>query len=71
MITTLTTRNSRCYYSESEAAQALGISTDRFRELVRSHIMQSDDESNNIGTATYQSSDLLVLKLLANIPSHG
>jgi hypothetical protein len=67
--TLLTTRNNRSFYSENEAAEALGISVDRFRELVRTHIAQSDEEANNIGNTTYQASDLLVLKLLAKLPS--
>ena len=70
LTTTLTTRNSKCFFSETEAAQALEISIDRFRDLVRTHIAQNEDEMNNIGTTTYQASDLLVLKLLAKIPAH-
>lgn len=70
LTTTLTTRNSKSFFSESEAAQALDISLDRFRDLVRTHIAQSEDEINNIGTTTYQASDLLVLKLLAKMPAH-
>lgn len=65
--TTLTNRSSKCFFSELEAAQALQISIDRFRDLVRTHIAQSDEEANNIGATTYQASDLLVLKLLAKI----
>ena len=69
--TTLSTFNSRCFYSETEAAKTLGITIDRFRELIRIHIAQSEDEINNIAATTYQSSDLLVLKLLAKIPVHS
>lgn len=71
LTTTLSTRNSKSFYSETEAAQALGVSLDRFRDLVRTHIAQSEDEVNNIGAATYQASDLLVLKLLAKMPVHS
>ena len=69
--TTLSTRSAKSFYSEIEAAQALGISIDRFRDLVRTHIAQSEDEVNNIGATTYQASDLLVLRLLAKIPVHS
>lgn len=69
MLTTTLTTRSKAFYSESEAAQVLGISIDRFRDLVRTHIAQSEDEVNNIGVTTYQASDLLVLKLLAKIPA--
>jgi hypothetical protein len=69
--TTLTTRNSKCFFSETEAAQTLGISIERFRELVRTHIAPSEDDAGNIAATTYQSSDLLVLRLLAKIPVRG
>lgn len=71
LTTNLITRSSKSFYSETEAAQALGISIDRFRDLVRTHIAQSEDEVSNIGVTTFQSSDLLVLKLLAKIPVHS
>jgi hypothetical protein len=69
LTSTIITRSSKSFFSESEAAQALEISIDRFRDLVRTHIAQSEDEINNIGTTTYQASDLLVLKLLAKMPA--
>ena len=66
MITTLPSRSAaKAFFTETEAAEALGISLDRFRDLVKTHIAQSDEEVNNIGATTYQASDLLVLKLLA------
>ncbi|MFN0103115.1 MAG: hypothetical protein ACKV2U_13620 [Bryobacteraceae bacterium] len=68
LTTTPVTRSSTSYFSETEAAQALGISIDRFRDLVRTHIAQTEEEVNNIGATTYQASDLLVLRLLAKIP---
>jgi hypothetical protein len=69
MTTTVPTRSTaKAFFSEAEAAESLGISTDRFRELVRTHIARSEEEINNIGATTYQASDLLVLKLLANLP---
>jgi len=71
MTTTLSTRSAKSFYSEIEAAQALGISIDRFRDLVRTHIAQSEDEVNNIAATTYQASDLLVLRLLAKMPVHS
>ncbi len=71
LTTTFTTPSSQLFYSESEAARRLGISLDRFRDLVRTHIAQSEEEVNNIGVTTYQASDLLVLKLLAKIPVHS
>jgi hypothetical protein len=71
MLNTLTTRTSRTFYTEAEAAQALGISSEQFRALVRAHIFQdaeqSEDDLNNIGAATYQSSDLVILKHLVKM----
>src|SRR5260221_5469261 len=64
MMTTLATRPTKPFYSETEAAEALGVSIDQFRSLVRTHIAQGEEEVNNIGSTTYQPSDLLVLKLL-------
>ena len=68
--TTITTRSSQNFYSETQAAQALEISVERFRDLVRTHIAQTEEEVNNIGATTYQASDLVVLKLLAKFPVH-
>jgi hypothetical protein len=65
--TTGTNQNLKGFFSESEAAQALGVPVDRFRDLVRTHIAQSEEDGNNIGTTSFQASDLLVLKLLAKI----
>lgn len=51
LTTTLINRNSKSFFSESEAAEALGISIDRFRDLVRTHIAQSEDEVNPVTSA--------------------
>ena len=64
---TLSQKNIKPFYTETEAAEALGVSIDRFRDLVRVHIAQSEDEASNIGSATYQASDLVVLKFLAKL----
>lgn len=64
----LAPRSSQSFYTETEAAETLGISLDTFRDLVHTHIAQSEEDKNNIAGATYQSSDLVVLKLLAKMP---
>jgi hypothetical protein len=51
-------------YSESEAAQVLQISVEELRTLVRDHIV-SEDEPGNGAVTVFQSSDLLVLRILA------
>jgi len=52
-------------YSEHEAAQELGVSIERLRALIRSHIVESDEDLNNVALAGFHASDLLVLKILA------
>lgn len=58
-------RTAKSQYSESEAAVELGISVDALRQMIRSHVMDSDQDANNIPATTFQPSDLLVLRLLA------
>lgn len=59
-------RPGKGYYNESEAAQALGLSIEHLRALVRHHILQSEDEMANLPMTTFQPSDLLLLRLLAS-----
>ncbi len=63
----LATRASKSYYSESEAAEALGVSIDQFRSLVRTHIVHGEDEQEMTPSTTFQPSDLVVLRLLGNL----
>ena len=51
-------------YSEHEAAEELGVSVDQLRTLIRSHIVETDEDLNNVSVASFHPSDLLVLKLL-------
>jgi hypothetical protein len=62
---TFASKQNKTQYSEMEAAQALGITVEQLRVLIRTHIAKSDDELNHIGMASFHPSDLLVLKLLA------
>ncbi|QOY85450.1 hypothetical protein [Paludibaculum fermentans] len=59
-------RPGKGYYSETEAAQALGLTVDSLRALVRQHILQSEDEMANLPMTTFQPSDLLLLRLLSS-----
>ena len=52
-------------YSEQEAAQELGLSIEQFRTLIKSHIVDSEEDLNNVPVASFHPSDLLVLKLLS------
>ena len=56
--------SAKTQYSEHEAAQELGVSVDQLRTLIRSHIVETDEDLNNVAIASFHPSDLLVLKLL-------
>jgi len=59
------TRLSKSQYSEREAAEELGVSVEQLRSLIRNHIVETDEDLNNVGVANFHPSDLLVLKILA------
>jgi hypothetical protein len=61
------TRPSKGYYSEAEAAKFLGLNLEDFRRLVRSHILDTDDELANLPMTSYQPSDLLLLRHLLSL----
>jgi hypothetical protein len=51
-------------YSEAEAAEQLGISVLQLRSMIRSHVVDKDEDLNNVPAHTFQPSDLLILRLL-------
>jgi hypothetical protein len=53
-------------YSELEVAAELGISVQELRTLISSHIVKNDAELSSIPVETFRSSDLLLLRILAN-----
>jgi hypothetical protein len=59
------TRTGKSQYSETEAAEELGISTEQLRTMIRSHVVDRDEDLTNIPSTTFQPSDLLILRLLA------
>lgn len=61
----LAAKPAKTQYSEHEAAQELGVSVEQLRTLIRSHIVESDEDLNNLAVASFHASDLLVLKMLA------
>ena len=61
---TPTIKPAKSHYSESEAAVALGVSVDELRLLIRSHILKSDEDAPNPSSATFQPSDLLILRMM-------
>jgi hypothetical protein len=56
----------KAQYSETEAAQLLGISVEELRTLVKAHIV-NEEEPGNGAVTVFQSSDLLVLRILAGM----
>jgi hypothetical protein len=61
---TLAIKLAKTQYSEQEAAEELGLTLEELRALIRSHIVETDDDLNNVPMASFHPSDLLVLKLL-------
>lgn len=57
------TRPSKGYYTENEAAGALGLTIEELRALVKTHIVR-DENSPHVASANYQPSDLLALRLI-------
>lgn len=58
-------RTGKSQFSEVEAAEELGVSVERLRVLIRKHIVTTDEDLNNVPIASFQPSDLLVLRFLA------
>ena len=59
----------KAQYSEQEAAQELGLTVEQLRKLIRSHIVDSEEDLNNVSVASFHPSDLLVLKILSSVKS--
>jgi hypothetical protein len=57
------------HYSEAEAAEQLGISVLQLRTMIRSHVVDKDEDLNNVPVHTFQPSDLLILRLLTGMPT--
>jgi hypothetical protein len=61
-------RPAKGYFNEHEAAQALGLTLEQLRVLVRRYILQPEDDLANLPMTSFQPSDLLLLRLLAQQP---
>ncbi len=66
----LMTRPSKSQYTKVESAEELGVSVDRLRTIIRSHVVDRDEDAVNIPVTTFQPSDLLILRLLAGMPTN-
>ena len=62
------TKPGKSQYSEAEAAEELGISVAQLRTMIRSHVVEHDDDLNNVRDTNFQPSDLLILRFLASRP---
>ncbi len=60
-------RTGKSQYSEAEAAEELGVSVEQLRAMIRSHVVERDEDLTNVPVTTFQPSDLLVLRLLAGL----
>lgn len=58
-------RTGKSQYSETEAAEELGVSVDQLRVMIRNHVIDRDEDLTNVPVTTFQPSDLLILRLLA------
>lgn len=52
-------------YSETEAAEKLGISVAQLRAMIRAHVIDRDEDLTNVPVMTFQASDLVILRLLS------
>lgn len=55
------------HLTEFEAAHALGLTIEQLRTLVKKHIAEREEDIANLPTTTFQPSDLVMLRLLANL----
>ena len=60
----LSSRPGKTQFTEVEAAEELGISVLQLRQLIRSHVVESEEDLRNVPIAQFQLSDLLLLRLL-------
>ena len=63
----LVTRAGKSQYSETEAAEELGVSVEQLRKMIRSHVVDREEDAHNIPVTTFQPSDLLILRLLTGM----
>lgn len=64
MISMSTRRPPKGYFSEMEVAATIGVSVEQLRTLVRSHIVQAEEDVDKIPKAWYQPSDVVLLRML-------
>ncbi|MEP6962705.1 MAG: hypothetical protein ABI995_11550 [Acidobacteriota bacterium] len=58
------TRTTKSQYTETEVAEELGITIPQLRTMIRSHVVDRDEDLTNVPETTFQPSDLVILRLL-------
>lgn len=61
------TKPNKTHFSETEAAEHLGISVEHFRTLIRNYVAPGDEEMKNVSQTMFQQSDLLLLRLMSGM----
>lgn len=57
-------KTNKSHYSEAEAAAEVGVSVEELRSLIKSHIVDREEDLNNVTGAAFQPSDLILLRIL-------
>jgi hypothetical protein len=57
----------KAHYTETEAAEELQISVTQLRTMIRSHVVERDEDLTNVPVHTFQASDLVILRLLTTM----
>lgn len=60
-------RTGKSHYSEAEAAEELGVTVMQLRTMIRSHVVERDEDLSNVPQTSFQASDLVILRLLAKM----
>ena len=66
----LTQKPTKSHYSEAEAADALGISVEQLLALIKNYVVVAEEDLSNVPNATFQPSDLLLLRILSGLQSN-
>ncbi len=64
MAATKPAKSPKLEYSEAEAAEELGVSTEALRSLIQRHIVEGDEDLTHVAQTTFHASDLVLLRLL-------
>jgi len=67
----LAQKTHKSHYSETEAADALGVSVEQLRSLIKNYVVVADEDLSNVPNATFQPSDLLLLRILSGLQGNA